>query len=102
MLAEPLAPGPRPDEALEPVRAVFRPGRPDAYADEYPLALSRANLDFRRVVRAGGRIVSHAAGYLAIQRAGPVEFGVGFIGSVATDPAFRGRGGAGEALRATE
>jgi len=46
--------------------------------------------------------VSHAAGYLATQRAGPVEFQIGLIGSVATDPAFRGRGGAGEVLRATE
>lgn len=102
MLAEPMSPGRDEDEALELLRAVFRPGRPDRYADEYPIALARENLAFRRVVRSGGRIVSHAAGLHSIQRAGPVEFRLGFIGSVATDPAFRGRGGAGEALRATE
>ncbi len=103
MEATPVAPGEDERGAIELLRSVF-PRDPSLlrYEDEYPLAFAPRNRAFRRVVRAGGRVVSHAAALPARQKAGAIEMPVGFIGSVATAPDHRGRGAAAAAVRACE
>ncbi|RJP17806.1 MAG: GNAT family N-acetyltransferase [Candidatus Abyssobacteria bacterium SURF_5] len=90
--------GPRSVKAAEHASAIdllnrtLRPGGPPSILQEYPLVLSERNLRNMRVIVHDGRVVSHAAVYFSNLRTQDAILRVGCIGSVATDPEYRGRG----------
>lgn len=69
--------------------------RPEAnwsIANEYPTALSPANLGNIRIIKEGNQIVSHAVLKPLIIKSPTIIFKVGAIGSVVTDSNYRGQG----------
>jgi N-acetylglutamate synthase-like GNAT family acetyltransferase len=85
--------------ALKLLNSVLRPDGPSDILREYPLVLSEKNSDNMRVIVKRKEVVSHAAIYFSHLCSGELTFRVGGIGSVATHPAYRGRGFAGAILR---
>lgn len=80
-------------ETIRLCNRVLRPQGPSSMAEEYPRVLSRENAAHMWVLRARGRIVSHAATYaLTAHLDGDLRLQLGGISSVGTDPAFRHRG----------
>lgn len=103
--AIPDAEGPQPcspadlHSAVELANRVFRPEGSGDMAREYPLLFSESNVENLRVVKARGRVVSLVG--LCIRDADILgyRFRVVSVGSVCTDPAFRGRGLASALMR---
>ncbi|GAB4345158.1 MAG: hypothetical protein Kow0099_25200 [Candidatus Abyssubacteria bacterium] len=85
--------------ALKLLNSVLRPEGQSNIEEEYPLVLSERNRENMRVIVRAGEVVSHAAIYFSELRSGGLTFRVGGIGSVATHPAYRGRGLASAVLR---
>lgn len=85
----------RPEErasALRLINSALRPNGPQAIQKEYPLVLGKKNIENMRVIVKDGEVVSHAAIYFSNVRSGDLVFRVGGINSVATHPAYQGRG----------
>jgi predicted acetyltransferase len=81
------------NEALALMDSIFHSTRPRRIGRYYPYAYGQCNLDNMRIIKADGKIVSHAAIY---QRTVNTDNGLllkaGCIGGVATHPDFRGKG----------
>ena len=92
--AEGPMPCPPPDlpSAVDLANRVFRPGGSGDMGKEYPLLFSQSNAENLRIVKARGRVVSLVG--LCIRDADILgyRFRVVSVGSVCTDPAFRGGG----------
>ncbi len=85
--------------ALRLINSVFRPNGPYTMQNDYPLVLGMDNIENMRVIAKGDEIISHAAIYFSTVRSGDLTFKVGGISSVATDPAYRGKGLASRVMR---
>lgn len=72
--------------------SVFRRDRTGDMAAEYPLLFAPENLQQIAVIRTGGEIVAMAGAVLRDLQLGPICWKAALWGSVATDPAHRGRG----------
>jgi len=87
--------GCRPEELpalLELVDRIFRSRRPGQMGREYPLLFSEANLEQLRIIRADGKPVAHVGICLRDATILGCRIRVAGIGSVGTDPDYRGRG----------
>ena len=98
--------GPRParaaelPEILDLLNRVFRPGPAcqPTMQQEFPLLLAPENTNHLFIVRADGQVVSHVGVLRQDMVAGGIHLPVACVGSVATDPAHRGRGYASRLL----
>jgi N-acetylglutamate synthase-like GNAT family acetyltransferase len=78
--------------AISLINRCLRPNSPPSILKEYPLVLGKKNMQNMRVIVNDGRVISHAGVYFQTLRSGKLAFRAGGIGSVATDPEFRGKG----------
>ncbi|MCB0362313.1 MAG: GNAT family N-acetyltransferase [Bdellovibrionales bacterium] len=90
--------GPRPpdpseyDEVLDFLNHNLRPTSQWSIGQEYPTAFARENIQNIRIIKASGKIASHAVVNCHLTKTPAGIFKVGAIGSVVTDPSLRHQG----------
>ncbi|MEN6386757.1 MAG: GNAT family N-acetyltransferase [Phycisphaerales bacterium] len=81
------------DETLALMDSIFHAARPRRIGKYYPFAYGQCNLDNMRIIKADGKVVSHAAIYeRTVNTTNGLNLKIGCIGGVATLPEHRQKG----------